>query len=318
LSQATVIVPTHRAADRIEPLLHSLRSQSVGHQLLVVDNASTDGTADVLARYPEAQTLRLERNLGFGAAANLAAQRAEGDVLVLLNDDCVCRPEFVERISASLDPSAGVVMGAGVLLDERDERLIDSAGIELDQTLLVYDYLNGEAVAGLSEGTPDPIGPCGAAAAFDRQAFLEAGGFDQALFAYWEDVDLVLRLRRAGGSCRLASLARATHTHSATLGSGSSAKNALVGFGRGYVLRKWGVMSPRRAAGVLARDGVICAGQAVFDRTISGVSGRFRGWRASSRTFPYPDDLLRDSPATRLGENLRRRLWRRRRLKGVE
>ena len=68
---------------------------------------------------------------------------------------------------------------------------------------------------------PDPIGPSAAAAAFDRQAFLDAGGFDEALFAYWEDVDLVLRLRLAGGRCVLAARGLGTHVHSATLGSGS-------------------------------------------------------------------------------------------------
>ena len=89
----------------------------------------------------------------------------------------------------------------------------------------------------------DPLGPSGAAAAFDRAAFLECGGFDERLFAYWEDVDLVLRLRLAGARCVLVPDARAVHSHSATLGSGSARKNYLTGFGRGYVLRKWGVLS---------------------------------------------------------------------------
>ena len=71
--------------------------------------------------------------------------------------------------------------------------------MELDRTLLVFDYLNGEPrLAARRAASPDPIGPSAAAAAFDRAAFLAAGGFDERLFAYWEDVDLVLRLRRRG------------------------------------------------------------------------------------------------------------------------
>ena len=76
--------------------------------------------------------------------------------------------------------------------------------MQLDRTLLVFDYLNGEPVACLDDGVPDPIGPSGAAAAFDRTAFLSAGGFDENLFAYWEDVDLVLRMRLEGARCALA------------------------------------------------------------------------------------------------------------------
>ena len=123
---------------------------------------------------------------------------------------------------APLDPIAGVTMAAGVMREVRDPTRIDTAGMQLDRTLLVFDYLNGEPAACLDNGVADPIGPSGAAAAFDREAFLEVGGFDEKLFAYWEDVDLVLRMRREGARCALAPRARGIHYHSATLGSGSS------------------------------------------------------------------------------------------------
>ena len=194
---------------------------------------------------------------------NIGARRASTGTLVLLNDDCVCDPDFIERLIAPLDPRAGIVMTAGVLRDFRHPELIDSAGMELDRTLLVYDYLNGEPMSVLGEDPADPIGPSPKAAAFDRDAFLEVGGFDERLFAYWEDVDLALKLLEAGGACRLAADAIGIHEHSATLGSGSSAKNYLTGFGRGYMLRKWGVLTPRRLPSILARDLVILGGHAV-------------------------------------------------------
>jgi len=264
--------------------------------------------------YEFAEPIRLEHNGGFSAPVNLAAAKASGGALVLINDDCVCDPDFVEHIVAALDPAAGTVMASSVMRDVADPDLIDSAGMELDSTLLVYDYLNGVPVSALADGPRSPIGPSAAAAAFDRAAYLEVGGFDERLFAYWEDVDLVLRLVRAGGRCELAADAGGTHEHSATLGSGSAAKNYLTGYGRGYILRKWGVMSGRRTASVAAREAVIVGGQAVIDRTLSGVRGRVRGWRAAEPTEPFPTEVAAAGGGSPFARNLGRRLDRRRRL----
>jgi glycosyltransferase involved in cell wall biosynthesis len=198
--------------------------------------------------------------------------------------------------------------------DWAEPGLIDSAGMELDPTLLVWDYLNGEPLELLDRGVPDPVGPSAAAAAFDHGVFRDAGGFDEGLFAYWEDVDLVLRLRREGFRCGLAADARGTHEHSASFGSGSARKNYLTGFGRGYVLRKWGVARPRRLPAILARDAVVCAGQALIDRNLSGVRGRLEGYRAARPIEAYPADLPTGQAPTALG-TLRRRLARRRRLR---
>ena len=244
---ATVIVPTVVGGPRLVRLLESLDDQLDGVEMLVVDNGSADAAMDVVqARFSDARVIRLDRNAGYSRAINLAAREAAGDALVLLNDDCVCDPGFVKAIVARLDPAAGVTMVAGVMRESRDRSRIDTAGVEVDRTLLAFDYLNGEPVKRLDQGVPDPIGPSGGAAAVDRDAFLAVGGFDENLFAYLEDVDLVLRMRLDGGSCRLAADARGVHEHSSTLRSGSASKDYLMGFGRGYMLRKWGVLSAGR------------------------------------------------------------------------
>lgn len=313
---AAVIVPTHRAGARLERVLDSLARQTVQSRTIVVDNAAPEGVAALVARYGFAEHLRLEENAGFGRAVNLAAARSDEDALVLVNDDCVCEPRFVEELVAALDPARSVVMAAGVLLEAHDPDTVDTAGMELDETLLVFDYLNGTPVSSLGPATPAPLGPCAAAAAFDRPAFAEAGGFDERLFAYWEDVDLVLRLALAGGRCALAPGARGTHEHSATLGSGSREKNYLMGFGSAYLLRKWSVpASPRRAVRALGQAAILCAGQAVFDRTLTGIGGRLDGWAAAADVppQPYPAHVLRGQPPTSAG--LTRRLRRRGRLR---
>ena len=71
--------------------------------------------------------------------------------------------------------------------------------MEVDPTLLGYDYMNGMPVSALGRAA-DPIGPSAAAAAFDRATYLTAGGFDEGMFAYWEDVDLVLRMLAEGAA----------------------------------------------------------------------------------------------------------------------
>jgi GT2 family glycosyltransferase len=307
---ATVIVPTVTPA-RLSSLMHSLGRSGNGFETIVVDNGTGAEELNRAAASMEgAQVLRLNSNFGYSKAINQAAQLAQGEVLVLLNDDCVVEPGYVEAITAALDPAAGVVMTAGVMRDAVAPELIETAGIELDRTLLAFDYLNGEPLETLDSVAADPVGPSGAAAAFDREVFLGAGGFDENLFAYLEDVDLVLRLRREGGTCRLAKDARGTHEHSTTLGPGSRRKDYLMGYGRGYLLRKWSVISPRRIPGIVAREVVVSAGQAVFDRNFGGVRGRIDGLRAGRRSEPYPPRYVVPAPTSFLS-TLRRR-WRRR------
>jgi N-acetylglucosaminyl-diphospho-decaprenol L-rhamnosyltransferase len=315
---ATVIVPTVTPA-RAEALLASLARSRERFETIVVDNGTGAPELDrAAAALDGAQVLRLDSNLGYSRAVNQAARLAGGDVLVLLNDDSEVEPGYVERITEPIDPAAGVVMASGVMRDAAAPELIETAGIELDRTLLAFDYLNGEPIETLNGAVADPIGPSGAAAAFDRQAFLEVGGFDENLFAYLEDVDLVLRLRRAGGSCRLATSARGIHEHSTTLGSGSRRKDFLMGYGRGYLLRKWNVISPLRLPGIVARELVMSAGQAIVDRNLGAVTGRVKGFRAARRTEAFPPRSVVLEPTSFLA-TLRRRWRRRARLRrGVE
>jgi N-acetylglucosaminyl-diphospho-decaprenol L-rhamnosyltransferase len=305
-----VIVPTVTPSRAVR-LLGSLGRVAGAFETILVDNGTGSAELDgATAALNGSEVMRMDSNLGYSRAVNLAAARAQGDVLVLLNDDSTVDSGFVEAILGVLDPAAGVVMAAGVMRDAASPALIETAGIEIDGTLLAFDYLNGEPIEVVDGGVPDPIGPSGAAAALWREAFTEAGGFDEALFAYGEDVDLALRLRMAGGSCRLAKDARGLHEHSATLGSGSSRKDYLMGYARGYLLRKWDVLRPRRAPAVLARELTWVAGQAVVDRNLGGLRGRVNGFRDAAPAEPYPPtEVLPDAPS--LATSLRRR-WRRR------
>ena len=310
-----MIIVSVAGASRLPLLLESLAAGEAGAPAtIVVDNGSPDSAVSAgCERYEFVESIRVSENLGFGRAVNLAAGRTSSDAIVLVNDDCVCDSGFLTGIVGGLDPANGVVMAAGVLRTTGSAPLIDTAGIELDATLLAFDYLNGEPLSVLDGALQDPLGPCAAAAAYHRDAFLEAGGFDEALFAYWEDVDLALCLRVGGGRCALAAGAQAVHEPSATLGAGSARKDYLMGFGRGYVLGKWGGARARRLPSILARDVPICLGQIALDRTVAGTRGRINGIRAAPLRRPYPADAVAAAPSLSLGASLRRRFARRRR-----
>jgi GT2 family glycosyltransferase len=277
-SQPKIYIPNLNGRDRLAALLPSLRAQSRPAGVVVADNGSNDGSKELLEEeFAEVELIELGENVGFGPALNRAVAATAGDPIVLLNNDVVCEPRFLEAL---LEPAAaGAEMVAGVLLSERDPRTIDSAGTIADRTLMGFDYLNGEPreAAGTAAA---PLGPTGGAGLYSRAAFEAVGGFDERIFLYYEDLDLALRLRAQGARCELAPAAAAVHAYSQTLGAASGAKYARTGWSRGYMLRRYGVMSrPRDALRVLAAEGAICAGQMLKDRTAKGLGGRLRGWR---------------------------------------
>jgi N-acetylglucosaminyl-diphospho-decaprenol L-rhamnosyltransferase len=273
----TIYIPNFNNHERLAALLGSLREQTRPADVVVADNASTDGTAELLrSDFPEVAVLEMGENLGFGRSLNRAIAATPGDPILLLNNDVVCEPEFVAGL---LDrASFGAEMVAGLLVSERDPRLIDSAGVIADRTLMGFDYLNGERRETASKAPP-PLGPTGGAALYRRQAFEAVGGFDERIFLYYEDLDLALRLRLRGARCELEPAVAAVHAYSATLGASSGTKYAHTGWSRGYVLRRYGIMRrPRDAGRVVLAEGTICLGQALRDRSLRGLVGRLRGW----------------------------------------
>jgi GT2 family glycosyltransferase len=279
-----VIIPTLNGRAMLAEALQSLERQSAAPaHVVVVDNASTDGAGDMVrAEFPHVELLRNTTNLGFGRAVNRAALAARGDALVLVNNDVVCDERFLERITEPIAGGAGMV--AGVLTQWERPDLIDSAGIVLDRTLRSWDYLAERPVADLSDATPPPFGPCGGAAAFALELFQEARGFDEHLFAYWEDVDLAIRLHEAGSTCVLAGAALGRHRHSASLGARSKLQAELDAFGRGYVLGKYAPLWRRPGLRMLAAafDWPVLGAEAAWRRRRSPLRQRLLGVRAGS------------------------------------
>lgn len=309
-----MIVPTYQGRHHLEQLLPSLQEQTLPHEVIVVDNGSTDGTHALLElRWPQVRIISLPDNRGFGKAANAGVAAANTQTVVLLNNDTVCAPTFLERLVAALDPEGGVVMASPILVRAGAEDRIDTAGIVLDRTLHGFNHLYGERVEVLEDGAFDPLAPCGGAAAFDRSAFLDIGGFDPAFFAYLEDVDLGIRCVARGWKCQLVPTAIGIHAHSGTLGEGSPAKNRLTAWGRGYIVGKYRLhKKPHLFLWATVGEGVMAAGKAIVDRDLSSTKAFVVGLRTGLRVPAEPFPRLPTGPATLSPfRGFRRRLTRR-------
>lgn len=267
-----VVIPTWNRIELILALLRSLSLQTVRHTVFVVDNGSVDGTAGAIAKeFPDVELIALDSNHGFGRAVNRGVARGRGDYIVLVNNDCDCGPDFLERITAPFRHPSRPSSVAGVLVDP-DGR-VGSAGIRVDPTLAGIGYLYQCQVTEVA-GHPPPLGPCGGAAAYRRDVWQEMGGFDEEIFAYSEDVELAMRLHANGHLCALAAEARVQHAGSQTLGRGGLRQLRMAGWARGYVLGRY-----RVGPLALILEVLLSLLDSARRRTLLPVTVRWLGWR---------------------------------------
>jgi GT2 family glycosyltransferase len=199
-------------------VLPSLRTQTYGDfGVVVVDNGSTDGTAEhVRASYPEVTLVELGSNLGFAAAVNRGIAAAEGEHVAVVNNDLELDPGWLERMVAALrdHPDAGSATGKMLFYDRRE--VIDGAGDFTSWYAISAPRGRGEMDRGQYDA-PEPVfSACGGAALYRRSALEAVGPFDEDFFAYTEDVDWGFRAQLAGWTCRYVPGAVAFHMGGAT------------------------------------------------------------------------------------------------------
>lgn len=274
--------------DLTESCLRHLSRQTADHRVIVCDNGSTDDTrARLAADWPEVEVVALEVNSGFAEACNRAVAAGSGEAVVLLNNDVDCRPDFLERLVAPLEADPRVGSVAGLMVQPGEDR-IDSIGLFADVTLAGFPRLQGRPVSEAPSERPLLAGPAGTAAAYRRTAWQAVGGLDEAIFAYMEDFDLALRMRIAGWETVAAPDAVGVHLGSATHGHRSAWQRRHGGFGRGYVLRRYGLLRRRQAARALVTEAAVVVGDMVISRDLAALRGRIAGWRAAADHEPLP------------------------------
>ena len=219
---ASVIIPNYNGLRFLHTCLSALRAQSYPAaltEIIIVDDASTDDSvAAIRASFPEVIVVRLARNRGLAAACNAGAAQARGDLLVMLNNDTEVEPGWLAALAAAATacPGAGAIASKMLLFDRRD--ILHSAGDVMGSDGIPQNRGVWQKDSGQFDDDLVVFGGCGGGVAYRREAWEQAGGFDERLFMYLEDVDLAWRLRLAGWDAVFAPAARLYHHLSATGG----------------------------------------------------------------------------------------------------
>jgi GT2 family glycosyltransferase len=274
----SVVVITWNRKELLRSCLLSLRRQiGVTFEIIVVDNGSTDGSADMAEAEFGARVIRNRENRGFCAANNQGIAAAQGEFVALLNNDAEAEPGWLAALRSACTRSPETGMAASKVLVWEEPGRIDKVG-----HLIFPDGQN----RGRGSGAPDRgqfdreeevLWPDGCAALYRKSMLDGIGGFDEDFFAYGDDAELGLRARIAGWKCVYTPQAVVRHHRSSTMGQDSPRRLELIERNRVLLALKlfpWSLLwlnplfyGVRLVAGVvLARGG-------------SGDTGHFPGWR---------------------------------------
>jgi N-acetylglucosaminyl-diphospho-decaprenol L-rhamnosyltransferase len=207
----SIVIVTYNSREDVDACLASLAAHpsAADHQVIVVDNASSDGTADaVRTRWPRATVIDAGSNLGFARATNVGIRRSSGELVLLLNPDTVVAAGAIERLVAALDGDSHAAAAGPRLIDEEGAAELSFGSMvsplaELRQKLLVAGHRRRlapvssrvERMTRQPRSTDWVSGACLLVRRADADA---AGLLDERYFMYLEDVDFCAALRARG------------------------------------------------------------------------------------------------------------------------
>ena len=204
------------------------RQRDVSFEIIVVDNGSSDGSAEMAESEFGARVIRNRQNRGFCAANNQGIAAANGEFIALLNNDAEAEPDWLAALGRACGSRPEVGMAASKVLVWEDPARIDKAG-----HLIFPDGQNrGRGTGALDQGQYDReeevLWPDGCAAMYRKAMLDEIGGFDEDFFAYGDDAELGLRARIAGWQCVYTPHAVVRHHRGSTLGKDSGWRLQLI------------------------------------------------------------------------------------------
>ena len=199
-----VVIPNWNSIDFIADCLDALAKQTQPHQVILVDNGSTDGSKELVKeRYPDIRVIELDRNYGFAGGVNRGIKPAlnEGaDLIALLNNDAVADPDWLKNLveAAEKHPEAGIITSKIV----RTNGLLDSTGDFYSSWGFPFPRGRDEEDRGQYDSQTEIFGASGGASLYRAEMLRQIGLFDEEFFAYYEDVDISFRAQLAGWKVR--------------------------------------------------------------------------------------------------------------------
>ena len=198
----SVIIPNWNGAPHLPVCLDSLRRQRYPElEVLVVDNASTDASLQILATYPEVRVIVLERNRGFTGACNIGFRAARGTIKVLLNNDTEADEGWIRALVAAFEehPEVGLVASKMRLFDRRE--FLHTAGDYVTPDGLAHNRGVWQRDAGQYDQLAYVFSACGGSAAYRAEMLSDIGLLDEDFFFSLEDIDLAWRAQLRGWRC---------------------------------------------------------------------------------------------------------------------
>lgn len=272
-ARITLAVLTYDGRELLDATLPSVLAQTheAGVEVLVVDDGSSDGTGDhVRARWPQVRVLELGENVGVAAALNHAVAVTDTELVALLNNDVELAPGWLAPLVAALDADPGAASATGKLLRYDDRERLDAAGDVLLRSAAVINRGAGEVDRGQYDQPEAVFGACAGAALYRRSAFDVVGPFDEAYFAYLEDVDWAMRAQLAGLRARYEPAAVGFHM------GGATTRRRRDFFGRLQRRNQLLLVAKTFPAGTLARHGWRIAGTQLVSLASSAREGELR------------------------------------------
>ena len=281
---ASVVIPNWHGRDLLEKYLPSVIEALQGNprnEIIVVENGSSDGSAEFLRdRFPSVRVLALDRNLGFGGGSNAGFRAAANDIVVLLNSDMRVEPDFLAPLLETFTDENVFSVACQIFFSD-PTRLREETGLTQGW------WENGNLrVRHRDDPAVQAPFPCfyggGGSCAFDRQKFLELGGFDQLLSPFYlEDTDLGYLAWKRGWKVLYQPRSVVYHEHRGTIGKHFSKSQIDRVLKKNYILFAWKNIHewPRLASHLLFTFAV-----AVFSVLFgeSGECSTFTGlWRAA-------------------------------------
>jgi GT2 family glycosyltransferase len=254
--RVSVVIPNWNGGEMLAEVLHGLEKQEFdSFEVIVVDDASTDESLENARQVCRPfRAVVHERNQGFAAACNAGAEAANGELVAFVNNDAVPERAWLRELVECIDRHPEAACVDSKLYRRGTDHILDGAGDAFTWGLKAYRRGSGTRDDGLYSREEEILLASGAACVWRAEAFRRLGGFAEEFFAYYEDVDLSLRARRAGYEIWFAPTAVAWHAGGA---STSAARREFAGFMA--VRNRWATIVRNVPAWWLARRALTVA-----------------------------------------------------------